>query len=341
MSEELKNEEFQDGAGVPPPADLAPAEGADADTAPGVPPPEVPAPAPGAVAAPAPSPTPAVAAPVEPPASAPAPLAAVLPAVLPPAAAPVELPASVAPPAALPVAVPVAVLAAAAPLEAQPGEPAPSRIEGSAVEGSKPAETKRQPVMPSIPLPLGAAMIELPSDEVTPDELKWYVVTTYSGFETKAKQALEERIKKSPFVHLFGEVLVPTEAPPEGKKKAAARSFFPGYIFVQMVMNETTWTLVKGTPRVTNFVGNQKPTPVPPEQIAEIQRQISEGAIKAKPEVMFSEGDRVRVTQGPFLNMIGTVSTINPVKQVVRVLVSIFGRATPVDLEYHQVEKLP
>jgi len=223
---------------------------------------------------------------------------------------------------------PVVPPAAAAPVEAPPKEP-------------KATETKRQPVLPAVPLPLGAATIELPSDEVKPDGLKWYVVTTYSGFETKAKQALEERITKSPFVHLFGEVLVPTEAPTEGKKKAAARSFFPGYIFVQMVMNETTWTLVKGTPRVTNFVGNQKPTPVPPEQIAEIQRQISEGAIKAKPEVLFSEGDRVRVIQGPFLSMIGTVSTINPVKQVVRVLVSIFGRATPVDLEYHQVEKLP
>ncbi|MBI5486616.1 MAG: transcription termination/antitermination factor NusG [Deltaproteobacteria bacterium] len=171
--------------------------------------------------------------------------------------------------------------------------------------------------------------------------MKWYVVTTYSGFENKARQALEERIKKSVHVHLFGDVLVPSEAPPEGKKKAAGRSFFPGYIFVQMVMNEITWTLVKGTPRVTNFVGNQKPTPVPTEQIAEIQRQISEGAIKVKPEVAFSEGDRIRVSGGPFMNMTGTVSTINPVKQVVRVLVSIFGRATPVDLEYHQVEKLP
>jgi len=310
MSEELKNGEFQDGAGVPPPADLGPAEDADADTSPGVRPPEVPAtpPAPPVVPPAATPPVEAapVAVPVEPPP------AAAVPAELPPAAAvPAELPAL-----------------AAAPVEAQPEEP-------------KPAETKRQPVLPSTPLPMGAATIELPSDEVQPDELKWYVVTTYSGFETKAKQALEERIKKSPFVHLFGEVLVPTEAQPEGKKKAAARSFFPGYIFVQMVMNETTWTLVKGTPRVTNFVGNQKPTPVPPEQIAEIQRQISEGAIKAKPEVMFSEGDRVRVSGGPFLNMIGTVSTMNPVKQVVRVLVSIFGRATPVDLEFNQVEKLP
>jgi len=152
---------------------------------------------------------------------------------------------------------------------------------------------------------------------------------------------LEERIRKSPFPELFGQVLVPTEPPPEGKKKSAGRSFFPGYIFVEMVMDEQTWTLVKGTPRVTNFVGNQKPTPVPAEQIHEIQRQISEGAIKAKPEVVFSEGDRVRVSQGPFMNMNGTVSSINPVKQMVRVLVSIFGRATPVELEFHQVEKLP
>ncbi|MBN1772568.1 MAG: transcription termination/antitermination protein NusG [Deltaproteobacteria bacterium] len=174
-----------------------------------------------------------------------------------------------------------------------------------------------------------------------PAETKWYVVTTYSGFEHKAKQALEERIRKSTMPELFGQVLVPTEPPPEGKKKSAGRSFFPGYIFVEMVMSEQTWTLVKGTPRVTNFVGNQKPTPVPAEQIHEIQRQISEGAIKAKPEVVFSEGDRVRVSQGPFMNMNGTVSSINPVKQVVRVLVSIFGRATPVELEFHQVEKLP
>jgi transcriptional antiterminator NusG len=106
-------------------------------------------------------------------------------------------------------------------------------------------------------------------------------------------------------------------------------------------MNEQTWTLVRGTPRVTNFVGSQKPTPVPVEQIDEIQRQISEGAIKAKPQMTFGEGDRVRVCQGPFMNMTGTISSINPVKQMVRVLVSIFGRATPVELEYHQVEKLP
>jgi transcriptional antiterminator NusG len=205
------------------------------------------------------------------------------------------------------------------------------------VEAPQPVEAPKPVAPPIQPTMAGESLAE----DSRPEDMKWYVVTTYSGFESKAKQALEERIKKSPIENLFGEVLVPTEAPPEGKKKSAGRSFFPGYIFVQMVMNETTWTLVKGTPRVTNFVGNQKPTPVPPEQIAEIHRQISEGAIKAKPEVMFGEGDRIRVSQGPFQNMTGTVSSINPVKQVVRVLVSIFGRATPVELEYHQVEKLP
>jgi transcriptional antiterminator NusG len=219
-----------------------------------------------------------------------------------------------------------------------PGAEALARPDGEArAEGPEPAAVAASS---TIVLPESGPTETLAEDS-RPDEKKWYVVTTYSGFENKARQALEERIKKSPYVDLFGEVLVPTEAPPEGKKKGVGRSFFPGYIFVQMVMNEITWTLVKGTPRVTNFVGNQKPTPVPAEQIAEIQRQISEGAIKVKPEVMFSEGDRIRVSGGPFMNMTGTVSSINPVKQVVRVLVSIFGRATPVDLEYHQVEKLP
>jgi transcriptional antiterminator NusG len=176
-----------------------------------------------------------------------------------------------------------------------------------------------------------------------PQEMKWYVVTTYSGFENRAKSALEERIKRSDLQDQFGRVLVPTEPPAEGggRKKGPGRSFFPGYIFVEMVMNENTWNLVKNTSRVTNFVGNQKPLPVPAQQIAEIERQISDGTIKAKPQLTFSEGDRVRVCHGPFQNMTGTVSVINPVKQMVRVLVSIFGRATPVELEFHQVEKLP
>jgi len=144
-----------------------------------------------------------------------------------------------------------------------------------------------------------------------PQEKKWYVVTTYSGFEQRAKSALEERIKRSELEDQFGRVLVPTEPPPEGgRKKSAGRSFFPGYIFVEMTMNENTWNLVKNTPRVTNFVGNQKPLPVPASQIDDIERQISDGTIKAKPQMTYSEGDRVRVCHGPFTNMTGTVSAI-------------------------------
>ena len=253
------------------------------------------------------------------------------PVVVEPPEASAAPPAPVEPPPPAPVVEPVA-----APVEPPTAEPA------AAAEVELPVEAEAEPPPePPVPQSLEEKLAEMSGDEARPTETKWYVVTTYSGFEHKAKQALEERIRKSSCPELFGQVLVPTEPPPEGKKKAAGRSFFPGYIFVEMVMSEQTWTLVKGTPRVTNFVGNQKPTPVPAEQIHEIQRQISEGAIKAKPEVMFSEGDRVRVSQGPFMNMNGTVSSINPVKQMVRVLVSIFGRATPVELEFHQVEKLP
>ncbi len=319
---------------------------AEAATEPSTPPATVPgATTPAVVEPPAASEAPAAPM-VEPPAVAPVVEPATAPVVEPATASVVE-PAAVAPvvepPAVAPVVEPAAVPAApAAPVESSAVEPAPPVEVESAVEVESPVEAEAE-VEPEPPVPqsLEEKLAEMSGDEARPTETKWYVVTTYSGFEHKAKQALEERIRKSSCPELFGQVLVPTEPPPEGKKKAAGRSFFPGYIFVEMVMSEQTWTLVKGTPRVTNFVGNQKPTPVPAEQIHEIQRQISEGAIKAKPEVMFSEGDRVRVSQGPFMNMNGTVSSINPVKQMVRVLVSIFGRATPVELEFHQVEKLP
>jgi transcriptional antiterminator NusG len=255
-------------------------------------------------------------------------------------------PAAATPAAVEPAADPGTPSGPAAPADAAPAAPPePAPVAPSAPVVAAPAAPEAEPPAPepapAAPQSLGDKLAEMSGEEARAVETKWYVVTTYSGFEHKAKQALEERIGKSSCPELFGQVLVPTEPPPEGKKKSAGRSFFPGYIFVEMVMNEQTWTLVKGTPRVTNFVGNQKPTPVPAEQIHEIQRQISEGAIKAKPEVVFSEGDRVRVSHGPFMNMNGTVSSINPVKQVVRVLVSIFGRATPVELEFHQVEKLP
>ena len=178
------------------------------------------------------------------------------------------------------------------------------------------------------------------------DERAWYVVHTYSGYEHKVKTALEERIRSLGKPDLFGEILVPSEKVVElvkGKKKTSSRKFFPGYILVNMEMNLETWHLVKGTAKVTGFVGNAKtPNEVPAVSDAEVQRlttQISEGSLKPKPKVQFEEGDQVRVTDGPFSNFNGTVEEVKPDKGKVRVLVSIFGRATPVELDFMQVEK--
>lgn len=175
---------------------------------------------------------------------------------------------------------------------------------------------------------------------------KWYVVHTYSGFENKVKRSLEERVKQEHLEEQFGEVLIPMEQVVEmvkGEKKTSKRKFFPGYILVNMVMTDATWHLVKGTPKVTGFVGSAKrPQDVPSITDAEVQRlttQISEGSLKPKPKVQFEEGDQVRVIDGPFSNFNGTVEEVKPDKGKVRVLVSIFGRATPVELDFMQVEK--
>ncbi|HEY5997575.1 MAG TPA: transcription termination/antitermination protein NusG, partial [Candidatus Deferrimicrobiaceae bacterium] len=175
---------------------------------------------------------------------------------------------------------------------------------------------------------------------------KWYVVHTYSGFENKVKKSLEERIRQESLEDFFGETLIPMEVVQEmvkGEKKTSKRKFFPGYILVNMEMTDASWHLVKGTPKVTGFVGSAKnPRDVPSITDAEVQRlttQISEGSLKPKPKVQFEEGDQVRVVDGPFSNFNGTVEEVKPDKGKVRVLVSIFGRATPVELDFMQVEK--
>ncbi len=175
---------------------------------------------------------------------------------------------------------------------------------------------------------------------------KWYVVHTYSGFENKVKKSLEERVKQEALESDFGEILIPMEQVVEmvkGEKKTSKRKFFPGYILVQMEMNDRSWHLVKGTPKVTGFVGSAKsPKDVPAISDQEVQRlttQITEGTLKPKPKVQFEEGDSVRVIDGPFSNFNGTVEEVKPEKGKVRVLVSIFGRATPVELDFMQVEK--
>jgi len=173
--------------------------------------------------------------------------------------------------------------------------------------------------------------------------LKWYVVHTYSGFEQKVKKALEEKVRSLKKEPAFGEVLVPSEAVVEmkkGVKKESTRKFFPGYIFVQMDLNDETWHLVKSVPKVTGFVGSSMHPPVvPEEEVRRIARQIDEGSLKPKPKNIFERGENVRVIDGPFSTFIGTVEDVNPEKGKLKVLVSIFGRSTPIELDFMQVEK--
>ncbi len=176
---------------------------------------------------------------------------------------------------------------------------------------------------------------------------KWFVVHTYSGQENRARLNLLGEIRKHHLEQEFAEplessVLIPTEKVLEvnkGQKREAMRKFYPGYLFVQMELNEKTFHLVKNTPKITGFLGGTNPTPVRETEIAAINSAISEGQVKAKPRVHFEEGDSVRVTDGAFANFSGTVEAVKPEKQKVRVLVSIFGRATPVELDFTQVEK--
>lgn len=173
--------------------------------------------------------------------------------------------------------------------------------------------------------------------------MHWYVVHTYSGYEQKAKKALEERIRQHGIEHQFEQVLLPQENVVEvkkGVKKTSKRHFFPGYILVRMELNESTWHVVKGTPKVTGFVGgSMNPPIVPDEEIARITSQIEEGTLKPKPKVEFEKGENVRVTGGPFSTFTGVVDDVNESKGKLRVLVSIFGRSTPIELDFTQVEK--
>ena len=162
--------------------------------------------------------------------------------------------------------------------------------------------------------------------------MKWYVVQAYSGYENKVKLSLEERIKQAGMEGRFGNILIPKENVQEsrgGKRRLSSRTFYPGYIFVQMDLDDQTWHLIKDTPKVNGFVGGRHPSPVPEREIAAIEQQVEEGAAKPKPRVEFEKGDHVRVTDGAFANFTGAIEEVNHEKHKVRVLVSIFGRATP------------
>lgn len=174
-------------------------------------------------------------------------------------------------------------------------------------------------------------------------EHRWYVVHTYSGYEHKAKIALEERIRSLGKEGMFSEILVPSENVVEmkkGVKKTSSRRFFPGYILVKMELNNDAWHLVKNTPKVTGFVGSgNTPASVPEEEVRRITKQIDEGTLRPKPKVEFEKGESVRVMDGPFATFAGVVEEVNPEKGKLKVLVSIFGRSTPIELDFMQVEK--
>jgi len=172
---------------------------------------------------------------------------------------------------------------------------------------------------------------------------KWYIVHTYSGFEHKVKSSLEERIKAENKEAFFGQVLVPTEKVIElvkGQRKASSRKFYPGYILVQMELNDETWHLVRHTPKVTGFIGSQdRPIPLSDEEAEAIIAQMEQGIQKPRPKYRFEKGDEVRVVDGPFANFSGILDEVMPDKGKVRVLVSIFGRSTPVELDFVQVQR--
>ncbi|MDI6688159.1 MAG: transcription termination/antitermination protein NusG [Desulfobacterales bacterium] len=174
--------------------------------------------------------------------------------------------------------------------------------------------------------------------------LKWYIVHVYSGFENKVKAALEERAASSPHAEKFGEIIVPTEKIVElikGKRKESSRKFYPGYILVKMELNDETWHIVNDTAKVTGFLGGRKkPSSISEEDVEQILSRMESGKFKPKPKFFFESGDEIRVIDGPFTNFNGIVEEVNPEKGKIRVLISIFGRSTPVELEFVQVAKL-
>lgn len=173
---------------------------------------------------------------------------------------------------------------------------------------------------------------------------RWYVIHAYSGFEKSVQRALVDRIQRAGVENLFGRILVPVEEVVEmkgGQKSTSERKFFPGYVFVEMEMNEDTWHLVKNTPKVTGFVGGSanRPTPIAEAEVEKILLQMQEGVEKPRPKILFEIGESVRVKDGPFTDFHGAVEDVNYEKSKLRVAVTIFGRATPVELDFSQVEK--
>jgi len=172
--------------------------------------------------------------------------------------------------------------------------------------------------------------------------MNWYIIHTYSGFEKKVAETLKSRVEAEGFADQFGQIMVPTENVIElrqGKKVVTPKLFYPGYVLVEMNLNDDTWHLVHSTPRVTGFLGSQKPTPVPPEEVDRIVHRAEAAAENPKPKLKFEKGETVKIADGPFKEFTGVVDDVNDDRSTLRVMVTIFGRATPVELEFDKVEK--
>src|SRR6266536_6202193 len=173
--------------------------------------------------------------------------------------------------------------------------------------------------------------------------MKWYIIHSYSGFERKVKESLESRVRAFGLEEKIGRVLIPTESVTEvrgGKKYTVERMFYPGYVLVEMDMDDHVWHVVKSTPRVTGFVGTgQQPTPLSEEEVQHIVYRVSEAKDKPKLKVKFEKNESVKITEGPFASFDGIVDEVNEDRETLKVMVTIFGRSTPVELEFSQVEK--
>ncbi|MCB1050867.1 MAG: transcription termination/antitermination factor NusG [Acidobacteria bacterium] len=175
------------------------------------------------------------------------------------------------------------------------------------------------------------------------ESMRWYIIHTYSGYEEKVKESLEQRFEALGKGDLLGQVLIPTESVMElknGKKVVTTKKLFPGYIYVQMLLTDDGWHVVKNTPRVTGFVGGRNPAPLTDSEIDNILNQVQMAQEKPKPKYSFDLGEKIKIIDGPFLNFIGNVDEVNQDKGTLKVMVTIFGRSTPVELSFHEVEKI-
>lgn len=182
------------------------------------------------------------------------------------------------------------------------------------------------------------------NDEIAQMSKNWYVIHTYSGFEGRVKSSIEERATALGLAEKISQVLVPTESVieiREGKKRVTSRKFFPGYVLIEMELCDKTWELIKNTPKVTGFLGGGRmPSPLSSEEVTTLQEQIESGTALPRGKSQFQKGDSVRIIDGPFIGFQGMVDEVNPDQNKMKVLVSIFGRATPVELSFLQAERL-